>query len=85
MITMSNYGNSCYVNNLAYNASTSNSLTSGPGSTTAYIISYSNNINSHNNRDWGKKGLGFNNNQSGGLILFGHIVGAGPVGCRPVI
>ena len=83
---MSSYSTSSPISSLAsnaYNSNTSNSsyysiITSGPGSTTAYINANSVDISPNINRDWSKKGPGFNN-VNGNTVYFGNIC---TVGCR---
>ena len=73
---MSYFNASSQVSNLAYSSSISNSyysnITSGPGSTTAYINANSINTKPVINRDWSKKGPGFNN-VNGNTVYFGNI------------
>ena len=68
------------ISSLASNANTKSTLTltSGPGSTTAYIDAYSINTKPNINRDWSKNGLGFNN---GNTVYQGNIY---TFGCRSV-
>ena len=86
MTVMSSYSTSSSISSLAsnaYNVNTNNSsyystLTSGPGTTTAYINANSVDISPNINRDWSKKGPGFNN-VNGNTVYFGNIC---TVGCR---
>lgn len=80
---MSSYSTSSSISSLSYNSNTNNSsyystITSGPGTTTAYINANSVDISPNINRDWSKKGFGFNN-VNGNTVYFGNIC---TVGCR---
>lgn len=73
------------VNYIAYNPDSASksyydSITSGPADTTLYIDANSVDISPNINRDWSKKGFGFNN-VNGNTVYFGNIC---TVGCRSV-